>query len=177
MKRNPSSDQPIKTIRTPDQESAKADTRPPEVAALLAQVEELLHEDRPRAAFDLLARSKNGSPWVMNARGVCLLRLGEIESAIQLFRGMVLSTGGILVQPNLPTVFKTNFATALFLSENVSGGLSILKEIKDAHHPSVRKLHAALEHWKQGLSLWQKLQWYLGGQPVHPVVIELPGEL
>src|SRR4051812_46122591 len=84
---------------------------PPGVAAVLSRVEELLESTGPRKALDYLAQAGPGDPWVANARGGCLLRMGETGAALELFRALVLGAGSGL-RHEAPTVFKTNYATA-----------------------------------------------------------------
>lgn len=38
----------------------------------------------------------------------------------------------------------------------------------------MHKLHSTIARWKSSLTLWQKLNWYLGGQPDKPVVLDFP---
>lgn len=148
-----------------------APARPPEVVVLLDRVGVLLQDGLPQQALDLLAGERSGSPWVTNARAVCLLRLGLPDRAVELLRGLVLSAGGVCLRPDVPTVFKTNFATALLAGGNLRGGVSILDEIRDEAHPAVRKLRAILRGWREGLSLWQKLCWRLGSEPSAPLYL------
>jgi Flp pilus assembly protein TadD len=150
---------------------------PPESRAVLNQVEVLLQAGQPREALDLLARSKARSPWSTNATGVCLLRLGQADRAVELFRNLVLS-GGLFLRPEVPTAWKVNFAAALLLTDNLAGCVRLLAEIQEEHHPGVRRLRAAIRGWHNRLSLWEKIRWFLGGQPARRVELDfLPGEL
>jgi hypothetical protein len=148
------------------------ETPPPEVADLLAKVGKLLDDAQPARALELIARARLYSPWVTNATAVCLLRLGQAQRAVELLRGMVL--GGIVVRDDVPTVFKTNFATALLASGNLSGCLRVLTEIHAEQDPAVRRLRAAIRGWEGSLSTWEKVRWFLGGQPDRPVVLDFP---
>jgi hypothetical protein len=108
---------------------------------------------------------------------VCLLRLGQADRAVELFRNLVLS-GSLFLRPDLPTAWKVNFATALLMADNLVGCNRLLRDIQDAGHPSVQRLRGALTRWHSGLSLWQKIQWLLGGQPSRRVELAFPpGEL
>ncbi len=155
-----------------------AETRPSEVTDLMDRVGGLLGEGQPRKALDLLARSRAGSPWAVNATGVCLLRLGDVRGAIELFRGLVLAPGGLVLRRDVPTAFKTNFATALLLDGNVAGCISVLAEVREEGHPAVRRLRAALRGWQAGMSFWEKVRWHLGSPPDRAVELGFdPGEL
>jgi hypothetical protein len=63
---------------------------------------------------------------------------------------------------------------ALLLSGNVSGGQHACTEVGDDHHPAVVKLRQALRRWEQGLTFWQRINWWMGGQPDHPFVPDFP---
>jgi hypothetical protein len=149
----------------------------PESGAVLNQVETLLRAGQPRQALDLLARGKDHSPWSANATGVCLLRLGRADRAVELYRTLVLSEG-LFLRPDVPTAWKVNFATALLMADNLPGCVRVLAEMQEEHHPGVQRLRAALDRWHKGLAAWEKVRWFLGGQPARPVELDFPpGEL
>jgi hypothetical protein len=101
------------------------------------------------------------------------LRLGDAQGAVGVLRSLVLGMG-VALKPDAPAVFKTNFATALLLENNVSGCLSALAEVHDAQDPAVIRLRAAIQRWKKNLSFREKVQWYLGGQPARKVDLDFP---
>lgn len=158
----------------PSDPATGAEVRPPEVLALLNTVAKLLEEGLPAKALDVIARAKIRSPWVTHAAGVCQLRLGNAKVAVDAFRGLVLAAGGLLLRAEVPIVFKTNYATALLATDNLAGCLSVLGEIREEAHPAVPQLRVALRRWKESLTFWQKVQWYLGGQPARPVTLGFP---
>jgi hypothetical protein len=148
--------------------------RTPKVNDLLAKVQVLLEDGKYPQVMELIARSKVDSPWVTHALGVCHLRLGNAAKAVEIFRGLVLRSGGLVLREDVPIVFKTNYATALFLSGNPDGGVSVLRELGEKSGEAGLKLFQALDQWIQELSLWQKLTWYLGGRPSRPIVLGFP---
>jgi hypothetical protein len=152
----------------------RTDTRAPEIVELLGKVERLLEEGQPEKALDAISRAKLKSPWVTNATAVCVLRLGEVKRAADLFRGLTAGPGGVTLRHDAPAVFKTNFATALLAANEVSGCLGVLYEIGDEENPAVEQLRGAIARWKKSLSLWQKLRWYTGDHPDHPVAFDFP---
>lgn len=148
-----------------------------EVAELLIRMEALLQAGEPQKAVDLIARTKLRSPWLTNALGVCQLRLGNAQGALELFRRLVLAPSGLMIREDAPTVFKTNFAAALLAAGDVGGCLRALAQTAE-DHPAVGKLKAAIQHWKKSLTFREKLDWYLGGQPARPVALDFaPGDL
>ena len=83
------------------------------------------------------------------------------------------------MDPTAPKVFKTNLATALLMSQNVSGCLSILREIHDDREPGVIKLKEAIERWKHSLGLWKRICFkFYGAVNAPPVTLDFqPGDL
>ncbi len=145
--------------------------RPSEWATRLQRAEALLRAGRPQEALDLLARAGPPTPRLTNAVGVCLLRLGEAERAVDVFRGLVLIPGTVCLRPDAAPEHKSNFAAALLAAGNVAGGLRALDEAGDEGRPAVRQLRAAVRRWREGLSFWQRLRWRLGGSPPRPVAL------
>ncbi|HWB11817.1 MAG TPA: hypothetical protein VG826_21485 [Pirellulales bacterium] len=143
---------------------------PRDVEKILCRVETELNDGNPEQALAAVSRAKFNSPWAINARATCLLRLGQYQDAVDLLRGLVLGTGGIVYRQDVPTVFQANFATALLAVGNLSGCLSMLKNIKDRQHPAVREVQAAIDRWSRDLPIWQKLRWRLGGEPAPPAL-------
>src|SRR5438105_2031822 len=84
-----STNEPAKNL----DQAGTSERHPPECRALFDQVERLLQAGQPKQALDLLARAEVHSPWSTNATGVCLLRLGQADRAVELFRNLVLSGG------------------------------------------------------------------------------------
>jgi hypothetical protein len=162
----------------PAAQANAVDTSPPEVTDVLGQVAKLLEEGQPAAALERISRSKLSSPWLKNAVGVCQLRLGNAKIAVDTFRNLVLTAGGLVLRDDVPAVFKINFATALLADGNLPGGLRVLDEIRDEGHPAVREIRDAIRRWKEGMTLAQMLWWSIGGQPPRPLVLDFaPGRL
>jgi hypothetical protein len=147
---------------------------PPEVAGLLGQVQALLEQDQPAAALEQIRRSGLNSPWLVNAAAVCRLRLGNPKVAVETFRGLVLGAGGLVLREDVPALYKINFATALLIDGNLSGGLRVLDEVREEGHPAVVEIRDAIRRWKAGMTFWQRLWRSLGGEPSRPLVLDFP---
>lgn len=158
-------------------ETVVVERHPSEPPGLRGQIEQFLQAGQPKKALDVLARTKVQSPWSTNAIAVCLLRLGQTDRAIELFRSLVLS-GSLFLRRDVPTAWKANFATALLMANNLFGCIQVLRDIQDEHDPNVQRLRGVIRRWQRELSMAEKFQWFLGGQPARPVVLDfLPGEL
>lgn len=148
---------------------------PPGDADLLTRVDALLAEDRPREALTLLPQSN--SPWVRNARGVCLLRLGRPDEAIELLRDLVFDHTGFAIRPDAEPVFQANYATALLLDGNTEGFWGILGGISDRSQPAVARLDGAIRRWRAGMTFWQRLSSALGAGGPRLTLDLPPGDL
>jgi hypothetical protein len=110
---------------------------------------------------------------VTNARGVCLLRLGEALRALELFRGLTLGAGPGL-KHDAPTVFKTNYATAQLLTGNHTGFVITLGQAQDEGHPSVRRLRDSVRRWERQMSFWERVCYHVRGRADRPVELDFP---
>ena len=145
---------------------------------LLDQVRHLLDLGKAQEAFDLINARGGSAPAMKNIRGVCLMRMQQPALAVRTYRSIVLDSSGIGLRTDAPTVFKTNFATALLLDNNISGCQSVLDEIREESHPAVQKLRAVIARWAAELSFLQRLAWKAGSQPKRPLTIDfVPGDL
>ena len=146
-------------------------------AAAANKAVKLANVGRYEDALQILAAASSSAPEIKNAKAVCLMRLGQHTAAAQILRSLVMLPGCTWMKPELPVIYRTNFATALLLSNLPAGVQETLFEIKEKDHPSVLRLHDAMQTWQKGLSWWQWLNWKLGVAPEVPISIEfLPGE-
>lgn len=109
-------------------------------------------------AIDISRTRGAQEPDVLNARGVCLLRVGRVEDAVALFRSLVLNPGCTWMRRDRPMHFKTNFATALLMAGHPSGCLEILAEA-GVESPEAARLRAAIKSWEATLPFWPWVNW------------------
>lgn len=144
-------------------------------------VADLLKIGRADKALHLLRPTKHHhDSRLINARGVCQMRLGLIDQAVSTYRTLVLEPVGLFlaVRDSLPDPFKTNLATAMLLKGDVVGGEEVLDEMENQDYHAVGKLRDVIAAWRHELSLWEKIEDQLGVAPYHPVSLPFkPGEL
>lgn len=128
--------------------NAAGGDRPPEVTDVLDRVGRLLADGQAGAALASVEAAGVRSPWIENARGVCLLRLGRAAAAVEALRGLVFDPNGFAVRADAHPVHQANFATALLLDGNADGFFSILGGIRDRDDPAVARLDAAVRAWR-----------------------------
>lgn len=114
------------------------------------EIVESLGEGQAGNALNLIAQAKTNSPWATNALGLCLLRLGNAKVAVDVFRGLVLAAGGILLRNGVLAVFKTRYATALLLADYMARCFSALAQVKEDAQPAVGRLVSAIRSWREG---------------------------
>jgi hypothetical protein len=136
---------------SPDRLDVQTEALQPETAELLARVDRLLTDGQPAEALDAATRAVR-CPWVENARGVCLLRLGRPGQAVEVLRGLVYDPTGLTIRADAEPLFLANYATALLLSGNDDGFLGVLGAVRDRKHPYVTRLTDAVRRWKAGMT-------------------------
>jgi Flp pilus assembly protein TadD len=147
------------------------------ISSVLAEVTALVDAGNVERALQLVKSVEKSSDAAINARCVCLMRLGRSEEARDVMRGVVIPQGCTWLKTESPVSYRTNFCLALFLSGHPGGCQSLLLEMKEQDHPSVQRVRHAIENWKRSLTFWQRLQWAVGLEPEARVFLDfVPGE-
>ncbi len=149
------------------------------IPALLERVRQLLDDGKPDKAVEILRRAGSDSPVVRNAYAVCLMRMGETEKAVTVYRRLLLPDDGVVLRHDAPVLFKTNFAIALLLENNVAGCIDILNDMKDERSPGVQRLRDAVARWRKSVGWFRWLAVTRFGMSVtRPVTLDFaPGEI
>lgn len=114
-----------------------------------------------------------------NLRGVCLLRMGRITQAAELFREIVAKLPDPEKRSESLDVYCINLATAVLMGGGVMGCRFALSHCKNANSPSAERLRACIATWEKNLSWWQRLNWRFGAvEPTEgPIAVDFePGE-
>lgn len=152
----------------------------PSLSPRLSQLATEVARGNYHRALDLSASCQYTDHDIRNLRGVCLMRLGRANDAIELFRNLVLTPGGVTLRGDRPLHFKTNFATALLLGGHPAGCLEVLRECSAMDLPVGKRLESAITAWETTLPLWSRLDWrWCRNEPTNcPVVLGFePGDL
>ncbi|MGB7327766.1 MAG: tetratricopeptide repeat protein [Rubripirellula sp.] len=120
----------------------------------------LIQKGNYSAAVDFLAASGR-DPSVRNALGVCLMRLGEIDRAVEVFRSFVLVPGTVSERSEVSNASKRNFATALLLKGLPSGAMTVLADIHDPDSTKSARIYWAVRKWEKSLPWLRWLDWKL----------------
>ena len=149
-----------------------------ELRSHLDRLQQLLDQSRADEALKLATGRGSGSPLDVNARAVCLMRIGRPEEAVKILRNIVLEGSSPYLKASAPVVFKSNFVTALALSGNPVGAYRALEDLREVAHPRLAELRLAIAQWVKTLSVWERVQWTCGIELNKPVLLSFPpGEL
>ncbi len=144
----------------------------------LDQIHQLLNKGHAADALAVINQNEDQSDLWQNARGVCLLRLGLYERAVEVYRRIVFPGNTICVPEGVPALYRANLATALLLTHCMDGAINLIEHLEDDGHPYVKALRQAAQKWKQNMRLLQKIGLWMGWYPKQPLQFDfLPGSL
>ena len=135
------------------------------IGAVLNRVQQMLDSAQIESALKMLSGSKQHSPAIENAKGVCLLRLGRPEAARKVFRDLAFPSGTFSTPDDTPTIFRVNYVTALLLLDKMDVGIQLLEEIPEKQHPLVQQLKDAVRQWEESLPWWRRILLLIGVYP------------
>ncbi|WP_436715134.1 tetratricopeptide repeat protein [Roseiconus lacunae] len=98
---------------------------------------------------------------IRNTLGVCLLRIGLADEALQVFRQFVLTPGNLGERGDVSDAQKRNFATALLLSGSPSGAIDVLREIKSDDQRQADQIRRSIRQWEKSLGWLRWIDWKL----------------
>jgi hypothetical protein len=124
-------------------------------------------------ALQVTHRAPNKTQELRNALGVCLLRLGRTEGAIDVLRELVFKNQ-LCILPDTPPLYQANYATALLLKNYNQMAIEIIKGLPVSAHPYIAELRRTIHQWQQGLPLHQWFRCLIGLYPSTPVVLNFP---
>ncbi len=164
----------IQKIQSPKQSESNINTGcviPSLLHPSLHRAADLIQKQDYAGAANLL-KSAGCDVQVRNTLGVCLMRLGQIEQAVNVYRALVLIPGSVVERAEVSNSCKRNFATALLMKGLPSGTISVLSATGDSDHPIAVRLLSAIRQWEKSLSWFRWLDWKLNG--VEPSSCSVP---
>lgn len=113
--------------------------------------------------FDQILEETNFSnnQATLNLRAVVLMRSGRPAEAANILRRMVISPLSLQFRPGVPLFTKSNLATALFMSGNVTGCFDVIKELSNDTDSQLILLRRDIADWEKSLSRIHWLDWKL----------------
>ncbi|MCE5339580.1 MAG: hypothetical protein LLF92_00445 [Planctomycetaceae bacterium] len=128
-------------------------------------IQNYLKSGNPEKALRLLGEETH-QPELENARGVCLLRLNRIDSALEIFKEIVFQHC-ICIASTTPSLYKANYMTALLLKGSTSMAMELDGTLNDTDniHPYVVELKQLIRNFKYTLPWYQRILCYVGVYP------------
>jgi hypothetical protein len=140
-------------------------------------VRELLRSGQPEQALARVERCGQSGEWMKNARGVCLMRMGRIDAALETLRDLVFR-GLVCIPSDVPGLYKANYATVLLMKGYTQQAMEIIRGLDPQEHPYIARLNEAIAEWKRGLNLFQRFLCLITCYPSRPVELKFgPGDI
>lgn len=139
----------------------------------ITYIQKLLASNEIEKAFHYIDRKGDRTPELRNALGVCLMRLGETEKAVNILRELVFQKY-LSIPRGTPPLFQANYATALLMKRYNQMGIEIIKTLSPSGHPYIAQLHDAVAQWRKDLPLYRKFLSKLGLYPNTRIVLNFP---
>lgn len=140
---------------------------------VLREVVALVDRGLPEEALKLIKSANGADPVLINAVGVCHLRAGRPDRAVEVFRGLCVGEG-IGVRSGASQLHVANFATALLLTGNLNACRHHLRLV-DPRHPVAVQLSGAISAWEASLGGWRRLLRRAGVyEPKRPIELGSP---
>lgn len=137
-----------------------APAKRPTTDPVIERIAPLISTGQYPKAIDAL-RSAGSNPSVKNALAVCLMRVGQVDEAVKLLRSLTLNPGSTWERPDVPSMYKRNFATALLLAGLPSGCVSVIRSTDEREHPRAIQIEKDIRAWAKTLSFWKRWDWRL----------------
>jgi tetratricopeptide (TPR) repeat protein len=138
-----------------------------------AHLQPLLENGEYDKALAYLNRLGHENDFIRNAKGVCLMRLGEIDAALKVLRELVFA-GQICIPSSTPPLYQANYATALLLKGYNQEALEILSSLDPKAHPYIAAMKETFAEWKKGLGLFGRILCGIRLYPRKPVALKYP---
>jgi len=144
-------------------------TNNPTIQEKLMKVLNYLNSGHPEKALRLLDHDTH-TPELANAKGVCLLRLNKIDSAMDVFKEIVFQHF-ICMPLTTPAIYKANYITTLLMKGFLTTALEIEKTLDSSSHPYVAGLKQAVKNWKQSLPWYWRILSPIKCYPKKPLLL------
>lgn len=139
----------------------------------ITYIQKLLASNEIEKALHYIDRKGDRTPEWRNALGVCLMRLGETEKAVNILRELVFQHY-LSIPRGTPPLYQANYATALLMKRYNQMAIEIIKTLPPSDHPYIAQLHDAVAQWKKNLPLLRRFLSKLGLYPNTRIVLNFP---
>ena len=122
----------------------------------LAHIKQLLDSNEYEKAVLYIQKQGANNPEMKNALGVCLMRLGRVEYALEVLRDLVFQKF-ISIPRDTPPLYQANYATALLLKRYNLMAIEIIQNLPVSSHPYIEELRLCLDQWRFQLPLYRRI--------------------
>jgi hypothetical protein len=143
----------------------------------ITHVRQLLGSGQTEIAMQFIEKSSLQSSDMRNALGVCLMRLGKVEKALNILQELVFQKY-LSIPKGTPAIYQANYATVLLLKNYNQMAIEIINGLPATEHPYIAQLHASVAQWKKQLPVFDKFRCMLKLYPETPVTLSMqPGDV
>lgn len=139
----------------------------------ITYIQTLLASNEIDKALHYIDRKGDRTPELRNALGVCLMRLGETEKAVNILRELVFQKY-LSIPRGTPPLYQANYATALLMKRYNQMAIEIIETLSPSDHPYIAQLHDTIAQWRNNLPLHRKFLSKLGLYPNARIVLNFP---
>jgi Flp pilus assembly protein TadD len=141
------------------------------------QIHTLLDNNQVQEAMQLITRTKSQTDPMLNAQGVCLMRMGQTKDAVKALRSLAFN-GLPAIPSERPAVIQANYATALLLFGDNTQAIDIIRRLDETQQPYVAKLKQTIKNVRKDLGLWGRFLWAMTLYPKAQIQLDYaPGAL
>ena len=143
----------------------------------LTHIHKLIDTNQLHEALQMITRIKSRTDPMLNAQGVCLMRLGQIKDAVKVLRALAFN-GLPAIPSERPAVIQANYATALLLAGDNTEAIEILRHLDESKEPYVAKLKQTVKNVRKDLGLRDRFLWAMTLYPKAQIQLDYaPGAL
>lgn len=139
----------------------------------IEHVRGLLNSGKPDQALQYIDRNGQNNQPMVNARGVCLMRLGRVEAAVEVLRDLTFH-GLVCIPSDTPPLYQANYATALLMKGYTQEALEILASLAPNQHPYIAALYETVAEWKKTLNVFLQLSCRIKLYPSKRIPLKYP---
>lgn len=136
-------------------------------------IRELLNSGKPDQALQYIERNGQNNQPMLNARGVCLMRLGRVEAAVEALRDLTFH-GLVCIPSDTPPLYQANYATALLMKGYTQEALEIMTSLAPNQHPYIAALHQTIAEWKKNLNIFLRFCCMVKLYPSKRITLKYP---
>ena len=139
----------------------------------LEYLREMLTAGDVPKALAILQKDGCRTPELKNALGVCLMRDGKIDQAMQVLRELVFGKL-ICIPSDTPPLYQANYATVLLCKQYNQVAIGIIRNLPTSAHPYIVQLRWCIGQWQKKLPFGRRMLSRVGFYPAAAIPLTMP---